>query len=273
MDFKAYEQIDAVNFSRLKHAAKSALHYKHAVETPDEDSTGRAKGRLLHAALLDPDSLLRDFVVWDGDRRGKAFAAFAEQHPHQTIIKADEYDATIAQRNAVLAHPEAGKLLRFTGECEKTITWRDEETGLDCKGRLDKLLTDGSGAILDLKGTPTVEAGQFGAVAARQLYYAQLGFYRMGCHANGIDTDRAALIAVETSAPWDVAVFWLSDDDLWAGEVKCKEWLRTVAAGRFSGRWTGRYPEAQQLRLPAWAFPETAEDDGLDLLVNGQEVA
>ncbi len=269
MNYESYRKIDAVNFSTLKHAAKSALHYRHAVKSPDEDTTGRAKGRLLHAALLDPDSLLRDFVTWDGDRRTKAFAAFAEQHPHKTIVKSSEWDAAVAQRDAIRAHPEAGPLFAASGETEMTIQWRDEETGLDCKGRLDKLVR-ASGTVLDLKGSSSIDAAIFGAAAARALYHVQLGWYRMGLNALGIDADRAALVAVETSSPWDVAVFDVTDDDLWAGEQKARELLRTVAAGRVSGLWPGRYPARQQLRLPSWAYPASDEDDVFGISIEGE---
>jgi hypothetical protein len=269
-----YAAIQAVNFSTLKHAAKSAAHYRHALAVPDGDTPGRAKGRLTHAALLDPDSLLRDFVTYDGDRRGKAWAAFCEQHPDKTIVKLEEYEAAVAQRDAVRAHPVAGPIFASAGKREHTITWRDEETGLDCKGRLDFLQErgpHGGPTVWDLKGCPTTDAAQFGANAARQLYHAQLAFYVMGLRANGIEA-RAGLVGVEFSPPWDVAVFTLTDDDLWAGETLCRDLLCKVAAGRFSGAWPGRYPEAQPLRLPAWAFPAVNEvDQGLDLLVSAAE--
>lgn len=264
----AYRSLDRVNFSTLKHAAKSAAHYRLALTTPDNDTTGRAKGRLTHAAVLDPDSLMRDFVAYDGDRRGKAWAAFCEQHPDKTIVKADEYESALGQRDALLAHPAAGPILRSEGEREEVITWTDEATGLECKGRID--LRTG-GVLYDLKGTRSIEAVPFGAEAARSLYHAQLAFYLMGLRANGHDIQRAALICVEYAPPYDVAVFTLSDDDLWAGEVICRDLLAKVAAGRFSGRWPGRYPEAQALRLPSWSFPAADDDDGLDLLVTGTE--
>jgi hypothetical protein len=251
-----YRKIDAVNFSTLKRAAKSAADYHYGLTAPDGDSTGRAKGRLTHAAVLDPDSLMRDFVAYDGDRRGKVWAAFCEQHPDRTIVKADEYESALAQRDSLLAHPAAGPILRSAGEREKVITWTDEETGLACKGRLDLLA---AGVIYDLKGCPTIEAGKFGADAARMLYHAQLAFYLMGLRASGYDVQRGALIGVEHAPPYDVAVFTLTDDDLWAGEVVCRELLAKVAAGRFSGQWPGRYPEAQPIRLPAWAFPQSNE--------------
>jgi hypothetical protein len=265
-----YRKIDAVNFSTLKQAAKSAAHYRQALATPDEDTTGRAKGRLTHAAVLDPDSLMRDFVAYDGDRRGKAWAAFCEQHPEKTIVKADEYESALAQRDSLLAHPAAGPILRSAGEREKVITWTDEETGLACKGRLDLLA---GGIVYDVKGCPTIEAGKFGADAARMLYHAQLGFYGMGLRARGVHVLGGALIGVEHAAPYDVAVFTLSEDDLWAGEVVCRELLAKVAAGRFSGLWPGRYPEAQPIRLPAWAFPQDNDDVLAGLVLGSEEAA
>ena len=47
---------------------------------------------------------------------------------------------------------------------------------------------------------------------------------------------------------------------LWAGESEVRELLAKVAAGRFSGRWPGRFTEEQEFRLPGWAMPDDEDD-------------
>ena len=94
----------------------------------------------------------------------------------------------------------------------------------------------------------------------------QAAFYRAGLAANDLDVPPFTIIAVESSAPHDVAVFEMDDDALWAGELLVAECLDKVAAGRFSKQWPGRYPAPQKLGLPRWA-PETKESsDDLDAL-------
>ncbi len=267
-----YYEIDAVNFSTVKHAAKSALHYHHAETTPEEDTAGRLLGRLTHCAVFEPDELLRRYVVWDGgDRRGKAFAAFAEQNADKGIIKPAEYAAALAQRDAVRRHPVAGPILA-TGRAEVVLEWTDEATGLRCKGRID-FLSESVPCEIDMKGTRTCEKRQFGAEVGRNLWHVQQAMYRRGMRATlGLDLPMK-ILAVEYAPPFDCAVFGVDEDALWAADQKLSDLLAIVAAGRFSGQWAGRYSEEQALELPGWCFPQTNEDDLAGLLVGDVEAA
>jgi hypothetical protein len=255
MNFAEYAALPRVNWSTLKAAKRSPKHYQHRLAHPIDDTPRLGFGRAVHTAVLEPDRLALDYVVFFGERRaGKEWAAFCEQHPDQTILKRDEYESCLAVRDAVRAHPVAAALLR-SGEAEQTILWTDTETGIECKARIDWL---GAAGLVDLKTTADVDARLFGATAAR-------------LRANGIDVP-AKIIAVETEAPCDVAVFGIDDDVLYAGEVEVTTLLRRVAECRERDEWPGRYVGEEPLRLPAWAFPaENEVDQGLDLLVSASE--
>jgi hypothetical protein len=270
LDFAAYAALDAVNWSTLKECRKSPKHYKHRLGVPREDTTSLKVGRATHTAVFEPDRFAVDYAVFKGERRaGKEWAAFCEAHPNETIIKLDEYERCIAMRDAVRSHPVAGPLLAH-GVAERAITWTDTATGLHCKARLDWL-----GLVLgDLKTTGEIERVRFGMNAARMGYHEQMAFYTLGLRANGIDVP-AKLIAVEAAAPHDVAVFGVSDDDLYVGELEVQKLLRLVAECRERQEWPGIAPAEMPLMLPSWVFDSTADDDdanGLDLMVSGQEV-
>jgi hypothetical protein len=269
MDFAEYLKIDAVNYSTLKEMRKSALHYHYRINHPREDSTRLALGRASHTAVFEPDRFALDYAVWSGDRRaGKAWDEFCAAHRSQTIIKLDEYATCLAIRDAVRAHPVAGPLLA-AGKPEQTITWTDERTGLPCKARLDWRTSDPA-VLADLKTTFDIDADRFASTVARMGHHVQLAFYRRGCRANGIDPS-VKIIAVEATPPHEVAVFAVDEDTLYAGDEECDDLLSRVAAGRFSGLWPGRYLEEQSLILPAWAFNEEQDADGLGLIFDAQE--
>lgn len=270
MEQAEYDDIEGVNFSTLKNADRSPRHYLASLDATDEDTTGRLLGRLTHCAVFEPDELLRRYVIWDGDRRGKAFAAFAEQHQDKGIIKPAEYDAAIAQRDAVRSHPVAGPILA-RGRAEVVLRWTDEETGLQLKGRVD-WLSDSAPCEIDMKGTRSCESRVFGAEVARNLWHVQQAMYRRGLRAWGLDLP-PKILAVEYAPPFDCAVFGLDEDVLWAADVKLSELLRKVAAGKFSGKWPGRYETEQALAIPAWAFPQSDDDDLAGLLVGDVEAA
>lgn len=266
MTFAEYQKIDAVNWSRLKAGRTSALHLKHRMEEPPEDTTAMALGRAAHAAVFEPRVFATQYVCFPGERRaGKAWDLFCEEHPEQTILKADEFVAAIHIAAAVRGHPVAGPLLEPPGEAEKVITWTDEATGLACKGRLDWYRAE---LLCDLKTTQRIGPRDFAATMARMGYHGQMAWYRAGLVANGLPAPVPRLIAVEAGPPHDVAVYRLSDDALFAGEQDCAELLRMLAAGRFSGQWPGQALEEQEIELPAWAWRQEDSPDPLLAALN-----
>lgn len=272
MTFDEYLQIDAVSASGLKAMRKSAREYLYVTTQGRKATRAMGLGTGTHAAIFEPERFAREYVVWDGDRRGKAYDAFCEAHPNEVILKRGEYDLCCGMRDAARSHPVAGPLLAPPGEAEKVWRWVDEETGLDCKSRTDWWR---SGLLADLKTSANIDARMFAATVYRLGYHIQAAHYRAGLAANGIaEVPPFTIIAVESSPPHDVAVFELDDDFLYRGEVDRAVLMAQVSASRLTRLYPGRYPEPSTLSLPAWAVESDEGDlDGLDLTVNGQEEA
>jgi exodeoxyribonuclease VIII len=261
-----YDRIEAVNFSTLKAMALSPLHYQHARAERPEPTWAMILGNVVHMAVLEPDRLPVDCAVFRGARRaGKEWDAFEAANAGRIILKEPEYEHALAIRDAVHAHPLAASLLA-RGAAEQSLTWTDEVTGLACKARLDWV---GPGVLVDLKTARTVEARQFGAMAARLLYHVQMAHYRAGLMAWGIDVP-TKIIAVENTAPYDVAVFDVDEHALYAGEEQRRELLDRVAECTRSGLWPGRYADALPLELPSWVFPDDEDADGMGLDFGGE---
>lgn len=269
MTFDEYLKIDATNWSLLKEARRSPLHYLHRLKEPKEDTTRLAIGRATHTAVFEPDRFLLDYALFAGNRRaGKEWNECCKANRGKTILKAEEYATCLAMRDAVRSHPVAGPALAPPGEAEKVITWTDEETGIACKGRLDWWRV---GLLSDLKTTVDVSPRRFGTIAERMAYHGQMAFYRAGLIANGLDAPPPRIIAVEAAPPYDVAVFRVDDDALYAGELLVRDLLQLVARCKFQNTWPGQVPEESSLLLPAWAFEEEEALNGLDLKVTATE--
>src|SRR5574341_1373220 len=214
MTREEYDRIDAVNWTTLKAMRASPKHYRYAAEHATGDTAAMRDGRAVHTAVLEPDRFPLDYAIWAGERRaGKEWEVFKAANHDKTILRADEYAYCLEIRDAVRAHPVARHLLE-AGEAGKTITWTDAATGLPCKGRIDWL--NGIG-LCDLKTTADLDPIRFAATAARLGYHCQLAFYRRGLAANGIDAP-VKIMAVEKNPPYDVAVFSLDEDTLFAGD-------------------------------------------------------
>jgi hypothetical protein len=257
LTFDQYRAVDAVNFSTLRFMDASAAHYLHAITTPRSETAAMREGRAAHCAVLEPDAFQGRYEVYDGERRGNAWKEFAATAAAagREVLTRTEHDKATAIREAVRGCDDAAFYLSdLEARTEVSVTWADAATGLDCKARLDWLGRAGKPFYVDLKTSKETEAGAFGRTAARLLYHGQLAMQGMGLAANDIGGYGAVIVAVENEPPHDVAVFELSDDDLYAGETKVAELLARVAECRRTGAWPGRYAGPQPLRLPSWAL-------------------
>lgn len=253
--FAEYTAIDAVNWSSLKNMEDSPLHYKHRLDSKeDTDTTARSMGRLLHTLVLEPENFGAHYAIYHGSvRRGADWEDFKAANAGKTILKENELIEVCAQAAAVRAHPEVAPLLQG-GEPETTVVWNEPRHGIRCKARLD-LWHPKRAALVDLKGTPTTDPRRFGQIAARMGYFAQLAHYeqavRLGLRRAVYDV---LIIAVETAAPYDVAVFKLEDEDLEVGRIYVDDYLDKLKACRDSGVWPGRCPSIQRIQLPSYVF-------------------
>lgn len=246
MKYADYAAIDRVNWTLLKHMVfGSPLHYAHALRNPSPDTTSRAMGRLLHALVLRPTDVTDEFVWFDGDRRGKAWTDFRDANLDKTILRMSEWDSVVTQSQAVLAR------WPVPPSTEVYLSWTDPDTGIECKGMADAI---GNGILTDLKGTGPLDLAE--RTLWRSGYMHQLAMYRL--MAGG--SLRAQIVAVETAAPHDVAIFEIDDVALGIAEREVRAALRRVAECRVSGVWPGRYPEVSVVGAPGWVIDEADEE-------------
>lgn len=261
MPFDAYRQLRGINWSQLKHLRQSAMHYQHHRHVASEDTPALALGRLVHALVFEPHTAGADFAIWEGEaRRGKEWEAFKVANADRTILKLAEYSEAEAMAAAVRNHPLVAPYIDQMGLFEATLQWTDGATGIPCKARLDWLLRE-SRTLIDLKTAVDIEGAKFGRQAAQLGYHCQLAHYAAGIEAVlGWRPEKVAIVAVEKTAPHDVAVFVLDDETRHLAETEVSELLARLRAHVESGQWPGRYAEERALQLPAWMF-ESEEDD------------
>lgn len=244
------------NWSRLKLLDDSPLAYQHALTNDRPDTADLAAGRLTHTLVFEPHKFGAEYALWeDGDRRGKAWEAFRDANTGKTIFKPNEIAECRAMAEAVRRHPLVQPYLSAPdGMFERVVTWTDPTTGIRCKCRLDWAIPS-AGVLIDLKTCRSVERRRFAADVARYCYYGQLAHYSAGCtHGLGWTPQKRILIAVEKSAPYDVAVYVLDDAAREIGDEKQQELLAKLKACMDINTWPGRYTEEQTLELPGWVF-------------------
>lgn len=262
--FEDYARLPGVHFTPLKAMAISPKHYRLAAEQGRADTAALALGRLTHALILTPEDEA-NFAVWDGPKRGKAWAEFktAASLDGKIIVRAEDLGRANRMRDAVFANPHARALLR-EGAPEVTVTWEEAHPDqlpfetcrlLPCKARLDWL---GALGLVEVKTTrrPLVQRS-WGREVASYAYHVQLAHYVAGLEANGGHDPAAHWIVVESSPPHDVAVYRLRREDLEAGERLRLTWLRRVAECDAAGVWPGVGDDGPiECALPDYAATE-----------------
>lgn len=274
-DYSQYSQIKAINWSTLKYMGESPKHYRHAVDsTESTDTASRGMLRAIHCLVLEPDVFGSTFAITDmrRDKRTKVYQEFMSLHEGKTMLTVKEHDEAQQVASAVRSDPVAMRYLGHpAARFEQVIRWECSVTGLPCKGIADLLIIDGDEAIvIDLK---TLRSNAIRSVArdiASMGFHGQIaGHYADGVRVSyGVDRVRCGILAVESNAPHDVTMVWLSEDEAWAGECLRNGHMERLAECMASGEWPGRHPEeVEGAGLPAYAFPPESTDGGASFTV------
>lgn len=267
--FDRYREALGMNISALKEMARSPLHYRHRLDTP-RASSALTLGAVAHTAVLEPHRFLAEYALWDERddddkvraRRGKAWEAFKASCGSKRIVKAEEYAAAMAMRDAV-RDSIGGRYLR-KGDPEVSMVWNDGESKRLCKGRIDWLThVDGIDCLVGLKTARDARPLPFGNQAAKLGYHLQWAFYRDGYTAATGRPVRLVEIVVESAPPHDVVVFVIPSDVIEQGQEEYRECLTALARCETTGEWPGTATEEQLLSLPSWVYD--AQDDIGDL--------
>jgi hypothetical protein len=223
-----------IHFSQLKEARNSAAHLLAALTNKDrKDTPAMLMGRVIHSAYLEGVAP----VVYDGERRGKAWQEFREAQEGD-IITATEYETVQRILDALGRSREASDVLaQSTG---REVAWTGEIMGVQAAGKIDLL---GPGCVDELKTCAVASPRKFLYDADRMWYDAQLAWYQMsqGVQYIGPDTEwkMSRIIAAENKAPFVVQVYQLDPLRLDQGAKKICRALDLLRESEASGVWSG----------------------------------
>jgi hypothetical protein len=233
-------------------------------EFTDDERKSRVMGTLFHAAVIEPERFremyhmrpetypapktckavksgkaeVGDMIPWSGN------ATFCQEwkdvHDDLPIVSPKDMSRIIGARDAVLAHPVAGALLRGKGYNEASVFATDPETGLGLRMRADRLTEDASGRpwCVDLKSAPDVD--KFVRSAREYSYDIQDVFYRRTLALAGVPNAEFCFIVADLKPEYGVhAVRVVIMDDVTraAAEEILRNDLRRFAKCKARDEW------------------------------------
>lgn len=247
-----YRESCGLNPSSIKQP--SPLHVKHAYENQSESTDAMRLGTAVHTLVWEPDLFTEEVAVWEGDRRGNAWKEFAAENSDKLILKTDAYERVIQVASKLTANAQVKEIAR-EGLAETAVF--TEEHGLQCRGLLDWVATH-LGLLVDLKVVRSIESRPFGAAVQRYGWDVSMACYRRWFQREANKDIRGVkFIAVESSAPHDVAVIDVPESALELGWKKADAMIQRVRESIETGVWPGiANGEEQELFIPTYAMDE-----------------
>lgn len=244
-----------VRFSRLKAMAQSPLHYQYGMQVERPDTVSLRLGRAVDSLIFGTMRV----AGFDGDRRGKEWKAFEEANAGAICLNRAESERVRGMVAALKRHADAMTLL--DGTRQRTLQW--SISGRDCQGTPDSF-TDRY--LTELKTDLTSHPERFIYRARRFAYNAQLAWYRNGLVQSGHACPAELfIVAVESTPPYPVTVFELTDRALDEGNRTWRLWFERLRASEESNAWP---PYAEGI-VP---FDVPEEESGFSLRIGGEDV-
>ena len=244
MDEAEYHKQPALSATGMRHLLRSPLHYRHLMDNRKEKAEFDV-GHAAHAKILgtgaDVIKIPESVLSKSGSINTLAAREFIEDARAEGLIplKAAVAADVDSMAEAVLANKKARRLLDMPGRTELSLFATDPDTGVDIRGRLDRL-TD-TGIPIDVKTTASAQRHKVLRSIVDFGYDIQSEAYRHLVRlVGGVEPAPMHLIFVESSAPHEVRVVQLSHPDWIAGgEVRMRAAIEIYAQCINTDTWPG----------------------------------
>lgn len=254
--FAEYIEIDAHNFSSLKHLARSPLSYRYHRDNEKPPTAAMVIGNAAHLAILHPS--LANFAVWPGPgiRAGNLYKDWCAANEGRVQLNQQEFEHVKGISRAVHSNEVAHKYLRF-GKRELTMVWRSMKYKRQCKARIDNLIElDDEPVLVSLKSTADCHERKFGQQYHTFSYYVQDALYSDGFFTLTGQLPKMITVAVDNKAPYETCVYRIPEDVLMQGDRVLDEWMARLDKCEKTNTWPIASEGEVTLSLPAYAYED-----------------
>lgn len=274
ISFENYCAIDAINHHSLIRVRHSLRAYKYGIH----EKTGPyfSIGSIIHTGQLETDLFHSRYIVIPEkdfikkcpkkNDKGEAYKNIKATSPYKQLVKdftkqAEKdgkqvvsqswFDDTLECLRSINANKRAKEYLTADdGQTELTIIWRDPDTGLLCKGRIDFASLEHKKRITDLK--TTADTNWFGYDFGKYNYHQQAAFYHDGLYfalnprkkSYPPQQYEACIVAAEKAKPYCCTAAPVHKHALLTGRDEYRDCLTLVAEATKRKKWPGPFNPA-----------------------------
>lgn len=218
-----------------------------AEKEKEKEKAAFVLGRGAHHLLLGEDDFSTQFIVrpdkapdgraWNGNNNTCKDWLERQANAGRTVLTPKQLRAIRGMARSLAKHPlvEAGIL---NGQVEKSIVWKDKESGIWLKSRPDVIPND-CGDVADLK-TTAATGYDFDDSGSKLRYDMQAALAKWGLKAVlGMEMQSFSLIPVLTKPPHCCDVLTLQSDDILEAERDLRTAINVFVHCLRTGNWFG----------------------------------
>lgn len=247
--------ISSTALKKLLKSPKTFLH--HYNEPPMERTAAMTFGEALHMALLEPERFQSEVQVeesFSGKGSREAKKEWLESlNPSVVLLSEKEYDSVLRMRDSAYHRKDVRTFLQ-SGQSEISGYYRDPVTGIKCKVRIDHYNAALNGFI-DLKTCLDCSQAEFSKTIWNYRYDIQMAMYQEGLQIiGGKPLDYAMFLAIEKTAPYEVAFYMADEGVLGKGQEDYRKCMNLLSECLNDKRWAAYQSAYDTVYLPHWAF-------------------
>lgn len=252
-DYHARPEWSNSNLSVLEDWSPYHAYYDKYV-AKREATPAMIKGTGIHTCVLEFERYEKNYIVYDGYKRGKAWDEFCQEHANKQIIDAKFDNDCRMTREAVMQHPKARALIESSQMVEPSAF--APLYGLPCKSRPD-LITKHP-FMVDLKSSQCARPDKWCNSIENYNYDRQAAFHHdVWAKAIGEYPDAYRMpylwIVVESSEPYGVSVLECPDEMMLFGRRSYQQIIEVIQNCIEADHWPSYAESIMPAHYPVWS--------------------
>jgi hypothetical protein len=226
----------------------------------NESSQALSFGSAVHCAVFEPKRFEKEYAALP-EGLDKRFKEGKEQYKAlclkygggNHLLTAYEHEKVTSLALSVRKHSAAGKLLSNLTDIEVSCIWKDSESGVMCKGRIDAI-SEVFQCVIDLKTCADPRHYPFAKAIYHNQYYLQAAHYLKAMEGLGKPVKNYLIIAVEKEFPFGVQVYRLAEPSIEACKIQRAKLLQMWAACEAANEWPCFSSEIEDIDIPPYGL-------------------